>query len=962
MSWKLGVTFKNDIPTVRTIGFGLWHPCNGGSGDRRGGQSVNDIRQLAQYSPRGLEEKWYSRWEEEGLFAPRSGDGDPFVITLPPPNVTGILHMGHCLGNSVQDTLIRYYRMLGKETLWVPGTDHASIATEQVVSRQLRDEGINKHEAGREAFLQRAWDWKERTHGRITRQLRRLGCSLDWSREAFTMDTERNRAVTRAFVELHERGLVYRDLYLVNWCPHCLTAISDDEVEYREIHGHMWHIRYPIEGGSPHEIVTVATTRPETMFGDTAVAVHPDDRERRQLIGRNVVLPLTGRTIPVIGDSHADPEKGTGYVKITPAHDPNDFLVGKRHDLPQVICMDEHGNMNEVAGGLAGVERFEARRRTVAALEEAGLLAGVKKHIHQVGHHDRCGTVLEPYLSRQWFLRMGDLAQPAMDAVADGTIKLFPERWIGVYNNWLSNIRDWCISRQLWWGHRLPVWYCGDCQAELVQSEAPVSCRHCGGSSIEQDPDVLDTWFSSWLWTFSPLGWPERTDDLLRYHPTSVLVTGADIIFFWVARMVMASYAFLDEPPFREVLFTGIVRDVEGRKMSKSLGNSPDPIDLIDNYGADALRCSLVMLTPTGQDIFFNESSLEVGRNFCNKIFQATKLVLGVWDESGMSTISDAASFPSTGALEITAGRCWNDAPVAALAEVWRDCFGSDMPVSLRDEDLLIEDRWLLNRLCETAGACNEHFERRRLNDAAYGAFNFFRHELCDWYLEAIKPRLRDPSRRNPALLVACLALANSYKLLHPVMPFITEELWSWLPAASGRLMVSSYPTARAPAPFVEELTAFTQIMEITSLLRNLRGELKVPPGRRGRGILRVADPARVEALARHADLIALLAKLEEIDVVHGGEDPRPACCGIAGDIEVFLPMAGLIDFDREKERLQKELSRMESWLAGCRAKLANPRFIDGAPAAVVQQQRDLLAENESVADCLRQRLASLEA
>ena len=917
---------------------------------------MNDIRQLAQYAPQGIEQKWYARWEREDLFAPRPAAGEPFVITLPPPNVTGILHMGHCLGNSIQDTLIRYYRMLGRETLWVPGTDHASIATEQVVTRQLRDEGIDKREAGREAFLQRAWAWKERTHGRITQQLRRLGCSLDWGREAFTMDEPRNRAVSRAFVDLYARGLVYRDLYLVNWCPHCLTAISDDEVEYREVQGGMWRIDYPL--AETEGRVTVATTRPETMFGDTAVAVHPDDPERRALIGRRVRLPLTGRVIPIIGDPHADPEKGTGFVKITPAHDPNDFLVGGRHDLPQVICMDPRGIMNEAAGDLAGLDRFEARRRTVAALTAAGLLAGYEPHVHQVGHHDRCGTVLEPYLSKQWFLRMGQLAAPATRAVTEGAIKLYPERWVGVYHNWLDNIRDWCISRQLWWGHRLPVWYCDDCGAELVASEAPSACRECGGARLVQDPDVLDTWFSSWLWTFSPLGWPDRTADLERYHPTSVLVTAADIIFFWVARMVMASYAFLAEPPFKEVLFTGIVRDAEGRKMSKSLGNSPDPIDLIDTYGADALRCSLVMLTPTGQDIFFSESSLEVGRNFCNKIFQATKLVLGFWDEAGLAARPPAVMPP--GPLELTAARDWATAPAAALSAIWRDTFGAEPPGRLSAEDLRLEDRWLLNRLCATAADCNENYARRRLNDAAYGAFNFFRHEFCDWYLEAIKPRLRDPQERQPALLVASLALALSYKLLHPVMPFITEELWSWLPAANGRLMVSSYPVASGDLPFAAEQAAFCQAMEITCVLRNLRSELQVPPGRRGHAILRLAAGQKAPALSGLTGLVALLAKLQEVTVVQGGEDPHPAGVGVVGDVEVFLLMAGLVDLDRERERLQKELGRIESWLCGCRAKLDNPRFLAGAPASVVQQQRDLLAENEAAAARLRQRLAGL--
>ncbi|MFO7653706.1 MAG: valine--tRNA ligase, partial [Candidatus Krumholzibacteriia bacterium] len=768
---------------------------------------MNDLRQQSQYDPRGVEEKWYAAWESAQLFVPEPAPGAPaFVITLPPPNVTGMLHMGHCLGNSIQDSLVRWMRMRGRETVWIPGTDHASIATEQVVSRRLREEGLDKAQVGREGFLERAWKWKESTHGVITRQLRRLGCSLDWSREAFTMDEARNRAVVRAFVALREKGLIYRDVYLVNWCPHDLTAISDDEVEYREVRGHLWHLRYPFADGDGH--LTVATTRPETMFGDVAVAVHPDDPERSRFIGRTVRLPLTDREVPVIGDIHADPEKGTGCVKITPAHDPNDFEVGRRHGLPQVICMTERGVMNEAAGRFAGLDRYEARPLVVAALEEHGLLARVEEHVHQVGHHDRCGNVIEPYLSRQWFLRMAPLAEPAVRAVADGTIRLQPERWIGVYENWMRNIRDWCISRQLWWGHRIPVWYCDGCDESVTAESAPERCPRCGGGSLTQDPDVLDTWFSSWLWTFSPLGWPDTTADLQRYHPTSVLVTAADIIFFWVARMVMASYEFLGEPPFQEVLFTGIVRDDEGRKMSKSLGNSPDPIALIDRYGADALRCSLVMLTPTGQDIFFSESTLEVGRNFCNKIFQATKLVLGHWDQSGLPQEPAVAEAPR-GTLDLdaalAAGDGWGEAPAAAVAALWRATFGSDLPVTLRDEDLALEDRWILGRVCATARECNENLEKRRLNDSAHAVFDFFRHELCDWYLEAIKPRLRDPDRQQPALVIAVLELALSYKLLHPVMPFITEELWSWLPPASGFLMVTGYPVLTGEAPFPRE-------------------------------------------------------------------------------------------------------------------------------------------------------------
>ncbi len=924
---------------------------------------MNETRQQAQYTPAGIERKWYEAWEAAGLFRPAARDGaQPFVITLPPPNVTGILHMGHCLGNAIQDMLIRWARMRGRETLWVPGTDHASISTEQVVTRQLRDEGIDKQALGREAFLARAWAWKEETHGRITAQLRRLGCSLDWSREAFTMDEARTRAVTVAFIRLKEKGLIYRDLYLTHWCPSCLTAISDDEVDHREVRGSLWHIRYPLEDGSG--FVTVATTRPETLFGDVAVAVHPRDEARAHLIGRRVRLPLTDRLIPIIADEHADPEKGTGCVKITPAHDPNDFEVGRRHGLPQVVCMDERAVMNEQAGRFAGLDRFACRRAALEALRAEGLLEKEEPHVHQVGHHDRCDTVIEPRLSRQWFLRMQDLAGPALRAVESGEVRLFPERWVGVYYNWLRNIRDWCISRQLWWGHRIPVWYCGACGAEIAAERAPTACPRCDGRDLVQDPDVLDTWFSSWLWTFSPLGWPERTADLERFHPTSVLVTAADIIFFWVARMVMAAYEFLDEPPFREVLFTGIVRDAEGRKMSKMLGNSPDPMTLIDAYGADALRCSMIMLTPTGQDVFFSESSLEVGRNFCNKIFQATKLVLGAWDEAGLpgrAASTRASAAPADGALDgpLTPGPDGRLDPARAADGLWRAVFGAAPPCAIAADDLALEDLWLLNRLGAVVRDCNENMERRRLNDAAYSVFSFFRHELCDWYLEAIKPRLRDPGRRQPACVLAVLGLGLSYKLLHPVMPFITEELWSWLPPADGFLMTSPFPVYAGEPPLAADAARFARVMEVVGVLRNLRTELGVPPGRRGHAVLRA--PAELhDELAADAGTIALLAKLVEVSVTTGGRDPAPAGVGVAGAVEVFLLMAGLVDPDKERERLGKELAKVEGWLRGCRAKLENAGFTSRAPAEVIAQQRALLAENEAKAARLRRRLAAL--
>ncbi len=921
---------------------------------------MNDLRHTAAYDPSGIEQRWYERWEREGLFAPLpDAEGEPFVITLPPPNVTGVLHMGHCLSDAIQDVLVRWMRMRGRPTLWVPGTDHASIATEQVVIRQLRDEGLDKREMGREKFLERAWAWKTRTHGVITSQLRRLGCSLDWSREAFTMDAARSRAVATAFKRLHDEGLIYRDLYLVNWCPHCLTAISDDEVEHREVQGTMWRLKYPLADGDG--FVTVATTRPETMFGDTAVAVHPDDPERKHLIGRSVRLPLTGRVIPIIGDHHADPEKGTGFVKITPAHDPNDFEVGRRHDLPRVVCMDERGVMNEQAGRFAGMDRFEARKAVLAALQEEGLFDGEEKNVHQVGHHDRCGTIIEPYLSRQWFLKMTELAEPALRAVEDGTIELVPERWVGVYRNWLTNIRDWCISRQLWWGHRIPVWTCQDCGAETCEVDTPERCPQCGSAALEQDPDVLDTWFSSWLWTFSPLGWPEETEDLARFHPTSVLVTGPDIIFFWVARMIMASYHFLGEPPFRQVLFHGIVRDAKGRKMSKSLGNSPDPIEIMDRYGADALRCSMVMLTPTGQDVFFSEETLEVGRNFANKIFQATKLILGAWDEAQWpQRAPEADAEPQTRpACDLTVGET-ADGTAAAVAALWRETFGQEPPAALAEERIDLADRWLLHRLCTVVAEVNANLEKRRLNDAASAAFHFFRHQFCDWYLEAIKPRLRDPERCAEPLTLATLALAHSYKLMHPLMPFITEELWHALPPARGHVMTSRFPTFTGRAPYADQAARFETVSEIVGEVRSLRAEMNVPPGRRGTVVLRAQDEAAAATLREDAGLVALLAKLERVEVRVGGEDPHPAGAAVAAAVEIFLLMEGLVDVDKERARLRKELEKLEGFIRSGRAKLANENFTARAPAEVVAKQREQLAENEAAAEALRRRIAAL--
>ncbi|HKI83379.1 MAG TPA: valine--tRNA ligase, partial [Candidatus Krumholzibacteria bacterium] len=664
------------------------------------------------FDPRGLEQKWYERWEAARLFKPEShGSGEPYVITLPPPNVTGVLHIGHCLGNSVQDCLIRYYRMKGRPALWIPGTDHASIATENKVTEELAKEGLSRENLGRQKFLERAWDWSTRHHDHIVLQLKRFGGSLDWDREAFTLDEARSRAVTEAFVRLYEKGLIYRGDYMVNWSVAQQSAVSDEEVEYREVEGKLWHFRYPLKDGG---YLTIATTRPETMLGDTAVAIHPDNPKTAHLRGKTVLLPLVERKIPVIEDDYVDPEFGSGCVKITPSHDPNDYEIGKRHDLPFVNILRPDGKLSDtVPERFRGLDRFEARERVVKELQELGLVEKVQPHVHNVGYHDRTGTIIEPFVSTQWFLKMEGLAQPALKAVQEGEITLFPERWVGVYYNWMTKIRDWCISRQLWWGHRIPVWYCPEGHVNVAR-EKPAKCAECDAAALRQEEDVLDTWFSSWLWTFSPLGWPDQTEDLKRYHPTSTLVTGHEIIFFWVARMIMASYEFLGEKPFSEVVFTGIVRDDQGRKMSKSLGNSPDPIEIIEKYGADALRFVLLMLAPTGQDINFGEEMVETGQHFCNKIWNATRLLFSNLDAA---RIDFPCADPVAMAQDLGSKTPHED-PETVFATLYRKVFGSELP-EVPTGPLRLEDRWILQELADAASRVGAAIESRRLNDAA---------------------------------------------------------------------------------------------------------------------------------------------------------------------------------------------------------------------------------------------------
>ncbi len=908
-----------------------------------------------QYDPSGLESKWYPRWEEAGVFRPHDGTDDAFVITLPPPNVTGILHIGHCLGAGIMDALVRYYRMCGRPTLFVPGTDHASIATENKVARALEEEGKDPKTIGREAFLERARKWSDDHHDVIVDQFRRYGVSLDWQREAFTLDEPRSEAVREAFLRLYEKGWIYRADYMVNWSVAQQSAVSDEEVVHKEVKGKLWHFRYDLEGGGE---VVVATTRPETMLGDTAIAIHPTADKTAHLKRKEVILPLVGRRIPIVEDEHVDPEFGTGCVKVTPAHDPNDYEIGKRHGLDFVNILEPDGRLNDAVPEVyRGLDRFEARRRVVADMAAEGRLVKTEDHVHKVGYHDRTDTVIEPYISKQWFLKMEELARPAIEAVEIGAIRMYPERWIGVYYNWMRNIRDWCISRQLWWGHRIPYWECAACGHGQVHRSEPEACEECGRRDLVQDPDVLDTWFSSWLWTFSPLGWPEETEDLRRFHPTSVLVTGADILFFWVARMIMASYEFLGEPPFTEVLYTGIIRDEKGRKLSKSLGNSPDPLELMDRYGADALRFVLIMLTPTGQDMNFSEETVETGRNFCNKIWNATRLLWTNVEECGLS-------FPSADAkaMRREVGVEEGEDVEEWFVRLYARSFGADLPEGERSP-LALEDRWILHRVVCAAQRLEKELESRRLNDAAYAGYDCFWHEFCDWYLEAIKPRLRgeDDASRQTALVVALCVHNILLRMLHPFLPYITEELWSLHPATSGLIAQAPMPHFEGVAPAAEEAGLFGLAQELVASVRNLRSEIGVAPGKRG--LLRLqAEQGRQRDLSRISSHVETLAKMASVEVEGRRERPSQCVTAVVDDVDLVMPLEGLVDLDKERARLGKERDQLLGRLSAARAKLRNESFVSKAPEAVVAREKELVRELEETFARVEAQLASLES
>lgn len=879
-----------------------------------------------RYNHKEAEEKWYRYWEENGFFkADPNDDTRPrYTISMPPPNVTGIIHIGHVLNNTLQDILIRWRRLQGYNVLWQPGTDHAGIATQNVVEKELAKEGKTRFDVGREEFIRRVWKWKEEYGNRIINQLKRLGVSADWSRARFTMDPDMYRAVIEAFVRLFEKGLIYRGTRIINWCPRCGTALADDEVEHEEHDGHLWYIRYPLVD-EPGKYIVVATTRPETYLGDTAVAVHPEDERYKHLIGKKVRLPMVDwirksyaigdqkpidvpPEIPIIADELVDPEFGTGAVKVTPAHDPNDYEMGMKHNLPFVLVMDKEARMNENAGPYRGMDRYEARERIVEELQELDFIEKIEPHKHSVGHCYRCHTVIEPYLSEQWFVKMKPLAEPAIEAVKKGEIRIIPKRFEKIYFHWLENVRDWCISRQIWWGHRIPVYYCKDCGAITVSREHPNVCPKCGSPNIQQDEDVLDTWFSSWLWPFSTLGWPEKTVWLEKFYPNNTLISGWDILFFWVARMIMAGYEFMKEKPFTDIYLHGLVRDEKGEKISKSKGNFIDPLEYMERYGADALRVSIVLALPEGQDLRFGEKRMESGRNFANKIWNASRLLL----------------------LK-SEGFEWKGLP----------------------NNLELEDRWILSRLNDTIESVTDGLEKFEFNKVANRLYDFFWHEYCDWYLEAIKPRLAD-ERKDDALAVAFYVLERYLKLLHPIMPYITEEIWQRLPNKQGKsIMISDWPK---PDDVRDEdaVREFQMLAELISELREIRAEFKIPPKMEIEVVAKLPEAETIRnVLDSKMELLGFLAKVKAVR--YEQEPPRMSASTVVNGIEFYVPLEGLIDVEKERNRLLKEIEELKKLLVKVEGKLNNRNFVEKAPQHIVEAERQK-AQN------FREKIAKLEA
>ena len=868
-----------------------------------------------KYNPGEVEDRWYKLWEGKGYFHSEPDFRKSFTIVIPPPNITGVLHMGHALNSILQDVLIRWRRMQGCNTLWMPGTDHAGIATQNVVERELLQKGLRRQDLGREKFVETVWKWREEYGSTIIKQLKKIGSSCDWQRERFTMDQGLSRAVREAFVRLWQKGLIYKGKYIINWCPRCQTALADDEVDHETHEGSLWYFRYPFRD-EPHLSVTIATTRPETMLGDVAVAVNPGDERYKEFIGEHLLLPIVGREIPIIADEMVDKEFGTGAVKVTPAHDPNDFEMSLRHQLQPVTVMAEDGTMNTQAGEFAGMDRFECREALVEELRQKRLLVKIEPHVHSVGHCYRCHTVIEPYLSDQWFVRMKPLAQAAIKATEEGKVTFYPERWIKVYLNWLENVRDWCISRQIWWGHQIPAWYCKDCGEINVSMEDPKHCTHCKGKHLVQDPDVLDTWFSSALWPFSTLGWPEDTLELKTYYPTNVLVTGRDIIYFWVARMVMMGLEMLGKEPFSKVYIHGTILDEQGRRMSKSLGNGIDPLEMTERYGVDAVRMSLLLLTTEGQDIKLSETKFEMGRNFTNKVWNAARFVIMNLSQSGVD---------------------------------WPSLMGEKGPLSF-------EDRWILSRLSNAVTGSTEALEQFRFNEALQTVYDFFWHDLCDWYLEIIKPRLYEPANeldKETALSTLLYVFQDTLRLLHPFAPFLTEEVWSVLGKGQEEsLVIGKWPGGGTRDLETEETMELLQ--ELVKAIRNIRRNFNITDRQPLEAI--ISEPMNRPLLprAKSGELVDPIiqnrisykrflqqqAYLEKLEIAVNPSRPDSSACAVVGPYQLFIPLAGIINLEAERLRQEKKISQLKEHLQTVRKKLSNKDFLEKAPHQVVAKER----------------------
>ena len=878
-------------------------------------------KELAKtYDPKQIEEKLYERWCENKYFhAEVDRSKKPFTTVMPPPNITGKLHMGHALDNTLQDILIRYKRMEGYNALWIPGTDHAAISTEVKVTNQLKEEGIDKKELGREGFLERTWQWKEEYAGTIENQLKKLGISCDWDRERFTMDEGCSKAVEEVFINLYNKGYIYKGSRIINWCPKCKTSLSDAEVEHEDQDGNFWHIKYPIAGTD--RFLEIATTRPETLLGDTAIAVHPDDERYKDIVGKMAILPLVNREIPIVADYYVDKEFGTGAVKITPAHDPNDFEVGKRHNLPEINIMNDDATINEKGGKYAGMDRYEARKAIVADLDEQGYLVKVVPHMHAVGTHDRCGTTVEPLIKQQWFVKMEELAKPAINALKTGELRFVPERFDKIYLHWLENIKDWCISRQIWWGHRIPAYYCDECGEFVVAKEAPEKCPHCGCTHFTQDEDTLDTWFSSALWPFSTLGWPEKTEDLDYFYPTDVLVTGYDIIFFWVIRMVFSGIEQTGKCPFNTVLIHGLVRDSQGRKMSKSLGNGIDPLEVIDKYGADALRMTLITGNAPGNDMRFYWERVENSRNFANKVWNASRFI--------MMNIEKAAD-------------------VSGVTE----------------KDLTLADKWILSKVNALTKDVTENLDKYELGIALQKVYDFIWEEFCDWYIEMVKPRLYNEADETKAAAIWTLknVLIQALKLLHPFMPFITEEIFCNLQEEEDTIMLSNWPVYKEEWAFEAEHEATETIKEAVRAIRNVRTSMNVPPSKKATVYVVSEDDAVLKIFENSRSFFASLGYAGEVilqkDKAGIGED---AVSAVIHKAVIYMPFAELVDIEKEVQRLKTEEKRLEGELKRSHAMLGNEKFVSKAPQAKIDEEKAKLEKYTQMMAQVKERLAQLE-